>query len=58
LGTVADSLDQLEPYKNQELIGHCKSGRRSGEAQKFLQSKGFHNVRNLIRGIDAYLLSE
>jgi len=51
LGTVADSLDQLEPYKNQELIGHCKSGRRSGEAQKFLQSKGFHNVQNLIRGI-------
>jgi rhodanese-related sulfurtransferase len=53
LGSLPNRLDELEQYKDQELILHCRSGARSGQAQKFLQQQGFTNVRNLIGGIVA-----
>lgn len=55
LGTLPDKLDLLSKYKDSELIVHCKSGRRSATAQKYLQENGFSNVRNVIGGIDAFL---
>ncbi len=55
LNTLPDQVGELEPLKNEEVIVHCKSGRRSGNAQKFLQQQGFSRVRNLEGGIDAYL---
>ncbi len=54
LGSIPNRLDELEQYKDQELILHCRSGARSGQAQKFLQQQGFSNVRNLLGGIIAY----
>lgn len=53
LGTLPDKLDELEQYKNQEIIVHCKGGGRSANAKAFLLSKGFTNVRNLLGGIMA-----
>lgn len=55
LNTLPEQVGELEPLKNEEVILHCKSGRRSANAQKFLQQKGFTNVRNLEGGIEAYL---
>lgn len=54
LGDLPDHLDELESLKNEEIIVHCRSGARSGNAQKFLQTQGFTNVRNVTGGILAY----
>lgn len=58
LGLLPHKLDELEQYKNEELIIHCKSGRRSDNAKKFLEQNGFSNVRNLLGGIDEYVITE
>lgn len=50
LGVIAD----LEEYKNDEIIVHCRSGARSAAAQDFLAKKGFTNVRNLEGGMIAW----
>ena len=55
LGDIPQRLSELEELKDQEIIVHCKAGGRSAQAQKFLKSKGFSNVRNLTGGIEAYL---
>ena len=54
LPTLPQSLDQLSDWKDQELIVHCRSGKRSEQAKKYLQSQGYTQVRNLLGGILAY----
>lgn len=54
LGEIPDRLSEIEHLKDQEVIVHCRSGKRSESAQKFLQSQGFTNVRNLIGGVLAW----
>lgn len=54
LGTLPERLDELEEYKDEEVIVHCKSGMRSTSAKAFLQQQGFKQVRNLLGGITAY----
>lgn len=54
LGDLPGRLDELEEYKDQEIIVHCRSGARSGNAKKFLESKGYTKVRNVLGGILAY----
>ena len=54
LGQVMQSLDDLQDYKNEEVIVYCRSGARSGMAQNILQSAGFKNVRNLSGGVIAW----
>jgi rhodanese-related sulfurtransferase len=51
LGELPMHMDYLNQFKDQELILHCRSGGRSGNAKQFLVSKGFTNVRNLLGGI-------
>lgn len=54
LADLPHQLDELEKYKDEEIIVHCRSGARSGNAKKFLESKGFSKVRNVLGGIMAY----
>lgn len=54
LGDLPYRLDELEEFQNQEIIVHCRSGARSGNAKKFLESKGYMKVRNVLGGILAY----
>jgi rhodanese-related sulfurtransferase len=54
LGTLPEKLDDLDAWKNQEIIVHCKSGGRSASAKAFLTQQGFTNVRNLLGGYQAY----
>ncbi|HAI76634.1 MAG TPA: NADH oxidase [Microscillaceae bacterium] len=51
---MAIENQSLEAWKDQEVVVHCKSGKRSETAQKVLQMAGFTQVRNLIGGIEAY----
>jgi sulfur-carrier protein adenylyltransferase/sulfurtransferase len=52
LGEIAERADDLQ--REQTLIVHCHSGRRSAEAVRLLQQRGFANVYNLEGGIDAW----
>lgn len=51
LGTLPGALNDLEEYKEQEIIVHCRSGARSGNAKEFLAQMGFKNVRNVLGGV-------
>jgi molybdopterin/thiamine biosynthesis adenylyltransferase/rhodanese-related sulfurtransferase len=52
LGEIAERLDELEP--EQPIIVHCHSGKRSAQAVRLLQQRGFAKVYNLEGGIDAW----
>ena len=55
LSTVPDAATgQLADHKNDEIIVHCRSGARSGNAKAFLVQMGFTNVRNLEGGVLAW----
>ncbi len=51
LGTLPSALNNLEPYREKEIIVHCRSGARSANAKNFLIQKGYKNVRNLLGGV-------
>lgn len=55
LNKVMESLPDLDQYKSQEVVVHCRSGARSGMAQQIMQQSGFTNVRNLTGGVLAWL---
>ena len=55
LQTLPNRIAELEKFKEKELIIHCRSGKRSDNAKKFLEQNGFKNVRNVLGGIVAYL---
>jgi phage shock protein E len=40
--------------KCEEIVVYCKSGKRSAIASKSLVKLGFHNVENLVGGIEAW----
>jgi rhodanese-related sulfurtransferase len=44
-------LDEIEDWKNDEIIVYCRSGNRSGQACLILEAAGFQNVKNLIGGM-------
>jgi adenylyltransferase/sulfurtransferase len=52
LGEILERADELD--REQTLIVHCHSGRRSAEAVRLLKQRGFANVYNLEGGIAAW----
>lgn len=52
LGEIAERADELK--RDQPIVVHCHSGRRSAQAAHFLKQRGFTNVYNLEGGIDAW----
>jgi molybdopterin/thiamine biosynthesis adenylyltransferase/rhodanese-related sulfurtransferase len=52
LGEIAERADELQ--REQPIIVHCHSGRRSAQAVRLLQQRGFGSVCNLEGGIDAW----
>ena len=54
LATLPDRVSELESWKNEEILVHCRSGKRSDNAKNYLISQGFTNVRNVLGGIIAY----
>jgi sulfur-carrier protein adenylyltransferase/sulfurtransferase len=52
LGEMAERANEL--HREQTLIVHCHSGRRSAQAVRLLKQRGFTNVYNLDGGIDAW----
>jgi len=58
LGELPQALADLEDFKNQEIVVQCRSGARSGNAKKYMETQGFSKVRNLLGGIMAYRAME
>ena len=54
LGDLPYQLDELDGLQDEEVIVHCRSGKRSAMAQQILEQNGFTNVRNVIGGMLAY----
>jgi len=51
LGVLPFRLHEFEANKNDEIVVHCRSGARSGQAKEMMKKEGFTNVRNLLGGI-------
>ena len=47
-------VDELEDWKDEEIIIHCRSGQRSLVACLFLETLGFKHTKNLTGGILAW----
>lgn len=54
LGDLPKRMNELEAWKDEEIVVHCRSGARSGNAKMFLTQNGFTKVRNVLGGIMAY----
>ncbi len=55
LGTIPEAAaGKLADDKAAEIIIHCRSGARSGQAKMFLTQMGFPNVRNVLGGVLAW----
>ena len=51
LGILLSNTEEIEDWKNEELIVICQHGLRSETARRFLSMNGFNKVRNLLGGI-------
>ena len=52
LGEITERIDELE--REQPIVVHCHSGKRSAQAVQLLLQRGFTKVYNLEGGIDAW----
>ena len=50
----ANTIDEIEDLRNQEVIIHCRSGKRSQTACLILESVGFTNTVNVVGGVLAW----
>lgn len=46
--------DEIDDLKDEEIIIHCRSGKRSAQACLFLETMGFSNCKNVVGGILAW----
>jgi len=55
LGNIQSMMvDELEPFRDEEIILYCRSGNRSGQACMILETLGFKNTKNLVGGVLAW----
>lgn len=47
-------VDDIEDWKDEEIIVHCQAGSRSTQAALMLETMGFRHVKNLTGGILAW----
>ncbi len=47
-------VDELLPFKDEEIILHCRSGKRSATACQILETMGFTKTKNLEGGMLAW----
>ena len=52
MGQIAERIGELDPNATTVVI--CRSGGRSAEVARFLSTRGFGNVFNLVGGILAW----
>jgi len=57
MGQFPAAMEELEPYRETEIILYCRSGHRSGIAKQMLKQAGFKQVRNLLGGMISWTAS-
>jgi rhodanese-related sulfurtransferase len=48
---MAMETDEIEDWKDREVICYCRSGQRSARAALMMETMGFTNVKNLTGGM-------
>jgi len=56
LGELESRLAEIDSWKDQEIIIHCRSGARSAEACRILMRQGYKNPVNLQGGINRWAM--
>ena len=51
---MAGQIDDIEDWKNDEIVVHCRSGMRSMQACLMLEHLGFTNTKNMEGGVLAW----
>ena len=51
LGDLPDRVDEIEEFRDKEIVVICRSGNRSGQACMFLTMNGFTHTVNLKGGM-------
>ena len=51
LGDLPDRVDEIEEFRDKEIVVICRSGNRSGQACMFLTMNGFTHSVNLKGGM-------
>lgn len=54
LGELPSRADEVEDWRDSELVVYCHHGIRSAQAVGFLRSLGFGRLHNLSGGIDRW----
>ncbi len=54
INEVRDRIDELETYKNREIIVYCSISARSPRVSKILADNGFGQIRNLLGGLNLW----
>ncbi|HTD65401.1 MAG TPA: rhodanese-like domain-containing protein [Candidatus Limnocylindria bacterium] len=54
LGELPARIDEIEDWKDAEVVVYCHHGIRSGQAAAHLRASGFANVHNLSGGIERW----
>jgi molybdopterin/thiamine biosynthesis adenylyltransferase/rhodanese-related sulfurtransferase len=56
VGAFGERYTEID--RGDDIVIYCKSGIRSAAAVKFLIAQGYPHVRNLVGGIDAYMIAK
>ena len=54
VGKLAERLDEVEPYRDREIIAVCRAGGRSATAASVLMQAGFPHVLSMDGGMQAW----
>src|SRR5215471_7338527 len=55
LGEIRNmQTDEIDDWKDDEIVAYCRSGNRSGIAAQILEQMGFKTVKNLVGGMLAW----
>ncbi|MFX1410045.1 MAG: rhodanese-like domain-containing protein [Promethearchaeota archaeon] len=54
LGQLDSKINELDPYKNMEIIVYCRTGGRSAQGSQILVDHNFTKVYNMLGGITAW----
>jgi rhodanese-related sulfurtransferase len=52
---IPKKINEFDNWAGKDVVLHCKSGKRSRQAQKFLRKNGYTNIISLSGGLDAFM---
>ena len=54
MGQIPSRIDELEPYREKEIVVYCHLGIRSLEVATWLRKQGFSKAKSMAGGIEAW----